>query len=166
MSSPQCSAKLPQKLRIQISQSWLARCHTRRERFVSSGDYTGHPHPHSEKLSRFAKVQVCDDWLCHRTTHTQRMSEAGGGGVLCGPYQSCCSTVGAVIRLVAVQAYQVSTYETVHIHQSIFAVPNPKQVYCILINWCICINIICGAQHTWEGSPEMSCANSRRADIA
>ena len=32
----------------------------------------------------------------------------------------------------------------VHIHQSIFAVSIKKQVYCILNNWCICINLSCG----------------------
>ena len=32
----------------------------------------------------------------------------------------------------------------IHIHQSIFAASNSKQVYCILNNWCICKNLSCG----------------------
>ena len=35
-------------------------------------------------------------------------------------------------------------YVYIHIHQSMFTVSNSKQVYCILNNWCIWINLSCG----------------------
>ena len=32
----------------------------------------------------------------------------------------------------------------IHIHQPTCSVSDSKQVYCILDNWCICINMSCG----------------------
>ena len=35
-------------------------------------------------------------------------------------------------------------FTEIHIHQSVCTVSDSKQVYCILNNWCICIDLSCG----------------------